>query len=109
MADISKRRRMLNNIAGLAILGGLGWFSWRMFTVEGRTRDLCEAIEPGTTVQKLNAFLERQGLGPSLSGEGTHYIRGKGFEYACRLEIAGGRVTSVSLDTSLPDEQKIGR
>jgi len=94
-------RKVLNVLAGLALVVGLGYYIVLFATAESRMRRVCVHIKPGMSVTALGKYLKATGLGPQVPrsdgagyvGEVTTFGR-----FGCRIEMTGAVVRRSTFD-----------
>jgi hypothetical protein len=85
---MTRRRRLLNTIGGLLLLGGLGYYVYGFASAESRLMALCADIKPGTSVEALRELALAHGL-KTPRGEGINYlVETKTFgRYGCKVAV----------------------
>ncbi len=90
-------RRILH-VVGFFIAAGIVYIFYGFVTAEGRIKEVCSQIKPGTPVSELRAFVDKHGLGPHLLREsGANFlVESKTFgRYGCKVELIDGIVKNV--------------
>lgn len=65
-------RQRLNQLAGLMLLGGLGYYVYLMAPAEPHMREFCGSIAPGMKLAELQSFVSNEvGVGPVPKGSGV--------------------------------------
>jgi hypothetical protein len=85
---MTNRRRILNSIGGLLLLGALGYFVYGYATAERRLKGLCGNIKAGTSSEALREFALAHELRPPR-GDGINYlVETKTFgRYGCQVTV----------------------
>jgi len=102
---MSPLRRRLNMIAGIAILGGLGFWGYRGMTAEGRVRNACSEITSGMTMAQVKAIASGKGLEARAPVTGVSFVVAPETlgEFGCRLNWNSGVVASSQYDRPAVD------
>lgn len=95
-------RKMVNVLGGVLLLGVAGYYVFSFATADGRVRKFCGEMHAGMSVEELNRYAERVGLGPPARATGVSFlVENKTFgRYGCRVESADGAVKTVAFDAS---------
>lgn len=87
-------RRILK-LMGVLLLAGASYVFYGFVSAEGRLKEVCNQIKPGTSVADLRAFSKKHGLVPGTSGEtGVHFmVETRTFgRYGCTVILEAGIV-----------------
>ena len=96
---MTRRRRILNTIGGLLLLGGLGYYVYGFASAESRLMARCAEIRPGTSIEALQEFALAHGL-RAPRGDGVNYlVETKTFgRHGCRVTVENHAVTESRYD-----------
>lgn len=94
---MSKARKAINLIAGLAILFGLSYCTYSFGSAESRMRTVCSDINPGMSASDLRRFASDHGLTAPGGDSGTQFLaESRTFgRWSCRVVLANGIVQSA--------------
>ncbi|QGX03641.1 hypothetical protein [Beggiatoa leptomitoformis] len=68
-------RKAINTIFGIAILGGISYYTYNFASAESRIRAVCAEIQQGMTTKELQAFALTHGLSSfKLKESGINYV-----------------------------------
>jgi hypothetical protein len=90
-------RRVLNTIAGLAILAGLGYCTYRYAAVEDRVRAACSEVLPGMTLAEVKALAAAKALDATAIYKDLSYVVAPetlGDDFRCTVSWQAGVVAS---------------
>ena len=91
---MERNRKTVNTIAGVAIIGGIIYYSYSFGSAEGRIRSICADITPGMPFNTLLTFAKDHGLSQPQDDSGVSYItENKTFgRWGCRVVLNQGLV-----------------
>jgi hypothetical protein len=96
-----KLRTTINRLLGTALLLGVAYTLYPLFTAEERMTAVCRHITPGMTVDALRSYAQQHGLGPlrnlNAQTQSLYLAESRSMgRHSCRVELANGKVTQAS-------------
>lgn len=91
---MSRVRKVLNSVAGLAFLAWIFYFGYSFVTAEARVRALCDDVLRGSSLAQLSEFAQMHGLSRPRASDGmTFLVETRTFgRYGCRVTMTNGHV-----------------
>jgi len=94
MTPMGKVLRTVYFVAGLALIGSIGYCAYGYGSAETRIRGLCAQFKQGMPISELRNFAMEHGLRPPTSDSGVSFlVEGRTFgRFGCKVTLEGGVV-----------------
>lgn len=94
---MARFRKVINTILSFIIIVGLSYCTYNFISAESRMRAACSKIQPGMTIESLQAFISAHDLFPQPQESGVHILTETNAygRFRCKLTTNAGVVKEV--------------